>query len=189
MLRTALIAAMTVSSLLPLSLAEAQRQRPFDRPQREQVRTDGPMERSPDSERRRGCRDVDLEIYDQMFLANQTMDATSGDVTFSFYTETDNVGECHAGRSRTKAVLTLAGGRWLGQGWIDLAPIGPGANRASMITIAVPYADLLDDDCTLSRDDWVLTVHADFQTRIRESDEGNNTRTFSFTTVTASICP
>ena len=110
-------------------------------------------------------------------------------MTFGFYMETDNIGECMAGRSRTKAVLTLARGRWLGQGWIGLGPIAPGGNRASQITITLPYADLLDADCTLSRDDWVVTAHADFQTRIRESDETNNTQTFSFRSSSESVCP
>ena len=189
MIRTALITAMAVSSLLPLTSSNAQPQRPFDRPQREQVRPDGPMEMVREQDRRRGCRNIDLEIFDQMLVASQAIDTESGQVTFGFYMETDNIGECMAGRSRTKAVLTLAGGRWLGQGWIGLGPIAPGGNRASQITITLPYADLLDADCTLSRDDWVVTAHADFQTRLRESDETNNTQTFSFRSSSESVCP
>jgi hypothetical protein len=188
MIRTALIAALTASSFLPTTRVEAQPQRPFDRPQREQVRPDGPMEIVRDGDRRRGCRDIDLEIFDQFVLTNQAINVERGEVTFDFYMETDNIGECHAGRSRTKAILTLAGGRWLGQGWADLAPIAPGSNRGSTISITLPYAGLLDENCTLSRDDWVVTAHADFQTDVRESDESNNTREFSFSSSTSSVC-
>ena len=111
----------------------------------------------------------------------------TGDVIFRFNAFIDNTGHCDADTSRMKAILRLAGGRWLAEDRVDTA-----VKRLSDTTITfemtVPFDDLLVD-CALNRSDWVLTTHADFRSAVTERDETNNSHTLTFTTASGNICP
>jgi hypothetical protein len=141
----------------------------------------------PDRPRER-CLVSDLVTGPEFAVTNQSVNLERGEVTFGFVAITDNVGRCRAGASRSKAILTLAGGRWLGQDSVDINAIAPGNYELVNFSITLPYADLLDESCALDRDDWVLTVSADFREQIGESNEANNAQAHTFTTATDSLC-
>lgn len=111
----------------------------------------------------------------------------TGDVTFKFTTVIDNTGHCDADASRMKAILKLAGGRWLAEDRVDTA-VKRLSNTTVTFEMTVPFDDLLVD-CALNRSDWVLTTHADFRNAVSERDETNNTHTKTFTTASGNICP
>ena len=137
---------------------------------------------------RQTCQGPDLTVIDLMAVTGQTVDISSGELTLSFIASTDNVGACASSASRTKAILTLAGGRWLGQDAFDISVLPSGDYTNVEFEITLPYEGLLDEDCTLSRDDLVLTVSADWRESNAETDESNNTHAFNFAIASGSLC-
>ena len=134
------------------------------------------------------CQSPDLIIPDLMAVTGMTLDTVSSEVTMLFIATTDNIGACDARPSRTKAILTLAGGRWLGQDKFDIPVLVSGDYTNVEFEITLPYEGLLDEECTLSRDDFVLTVSADWRESNAETDEANNAHAFNFATSTDSLC-
>jgi hypothetical protein len=109
-------------------------------------------------------------------------------IEIGIFTIIDSVGICAAGQSRTKVIITLAGGLWLGQVDLDIGPIINENYREVQLSATFPYAALLNDACQISHDDFVATIHADFINNVRESNESNNDRAFTFSINTDSIC-
>ena len=137
---------------------------------------------------RQTCQGPDLTVIDLMAVTSQTVDAGAGEITFGFLATTDNIGSCASTPSRTKAILTLVGGRWLGQDAFDIPALGAGGNNNVEFEITFAYDGLLDEDCTFTRDDLVLTVSADWRESNAETDESNNAHAFNFQSSTDSLC-
>jgi hypothetical protein len=180
------LASFTVFAVLGAGIATAATAQPPSRLERPRL-VDQDNQR-PDLPRER-CRLSDLATASEFAVTNQSMDIESGEVTLGFVAITDNIGRCRVGTSRTKAILTLAGGQWLGQDSVDLTTIAAGAYELVSFSITLPYGDLLDENCSLTRDDWVLTVTSDFLEQVSESNEGNNVRAHTFSTSTDNLCP
>ena len=155
------------------------------------------VEAQPDRQRQPGrlatqdrsddCR-PDLIVADEFIVTRQSIDADTENVTFGFAGIVENLGQCRSDNSRTKLILTLSGGRWLGQTRTDIPSIPSGGYETVQFELTIPYEDLLDEDCTLTRDNWVVTLTADWLETNAETDETNNENVFNFSTSSDSLC-
>jgi hypothetical protein len=141
-----------------------------------------------DDSGRRRCGRSDLVTDSAMVVTRQSIDTARQEVTMEFLATTENVGTCFSAASRTKAVLTLAGGRWLGQDNADIGIVRVGALESVTFSITFPYTGLLDEECRFRRDDIVLTVSSDFLDQVTESDESNNQNSARFSSDSTSLC-
>jgi hypothetical protein len=133
------------------------------------------------------CTRPDLVLAEEFAVTEQSVDIESKEMVLKFAAILDNIGSCDAKESRTKARLTLQGGRWIGQDKYDVA-VNAGDYAVVSFEITFPYEDLMVD-CTISRSDWKLTLNADWREAIDELDESNNQREYSFSTATSNLCP
>ena len=109
-------------------------------------------------------------------------------LTLSFKGIIKNKSLCDARASRTKGVLTLKGGKWIGQSKFDHPAIPKRGSSVFEMSITFPYKDILVDD-TITRSDWILTVTADWLKKVPEKNENNNETSFSFSTSSDKITP
>ncbi len=133
------------------------------------------------------CTRPDLMLGEEFAVTEQSVDIENKEMVLKFAAILNNIGSCDAKESRTKARLTLQGGRWIGQDKYDVA-VKAGDYAAVSFEITFPYDDLMVD-CTISRSDWKLTLNADWRESIDELDESNNQREYSFSTATSDLCP
>lgn len=139
-------------------------------------------------------RQPDLSWPGNVAITSQLIDLgednfSDSQLELGFVAQLDNFTFCDAKESRVKAILTLAGGRWLGEARVDLA-VARRSSEAVHFEMDVPLSRVIKDDCTLNRDDYVLTLKADFRSDVSELDETNNTFVYDeFATASDNICP
>ncbi|MGV6820757.1 MAG: hypothetical protein ACWA5T_09715 [Parvularcula sp.] len=130
----------------------------------------------------------DLKWPGIIAMTTQAIDPTEETVHLEFVTLLDNQGICDADTSRVKAILTFDGGRWLGEDRVNIA-----VSRLSYETVLLSFDMPLEkvaNDCTLTRDDWVLTLYADYRGAVDEWNEGNNEWVVdTISTASDNFCP
>lgn len=130
----------------------------------------------------------DLKWPGLLALTTQAIDPTEETVHLEFVTILDNQGICDADTSRVKAILTLDGGRWLGEDRVDVA-VARLSDETVLLSFDMPL-EKVAKDCTLTRDDWVLTLYADYRDGVDEWNEGNNEWVVdTISTASDNFCP
>lgn len=124
---------------------------------------------------------LQLDVHDE--------DPSDSRLTLTFVSQLGNATFCDAKENRAKAILKLAGGKWLGEARVDLA-VARSSREVVEFEMDMPLNLVIKDDCTINRDDYVLTLYADFRDTLSELNENNNIASFTdIATASDNICP